>query len=130
MKGRFYIAGKDKQSVTGVGCRIKVYREILETPSLKNGIARNADKNKVEILVEAEGNNAKDALEDFRKKVMTLELPDVSANPGFYVTELDIRFSEEPLSLMRETLHNVQGMKAHSQIQFSLDSENLKDCCP
>ena len=90
MKGRFYIAGKDKQSVTGVGCRIKVYREILETPSLKNGIARNADKNKVEILVEAEGNNAKDALEDFRKKVMTLELPDVSANPGFYVTELDI----------------------------------------
>ena len=41
-----------------------------------------------------------------------------------------IRFSEEPLSLMRETLHNVQGMKAHSEIQFSLDSENLKDCCP
>ena len=39
-------------------------------------------------------------------------------------------FSEEPLSLMRETLHNVQGMKAHSEIQFSLDSENLKDCCP
>ena len=34
-----------------------------------------------------------------------------------------IRFSEEPLSLMRETLHNVQGMKAHSEIQFSLDSD-------
>jgi len=28
---------------------------------------------------------------------------------------LSIRFSEEPLSLMRETLHNVQGMKAHSE---------------
>jgi len=42
----------------------------------------------------------------------------------------EIRFSEEPLSLMRETLHNVQGMKAHSEIQFSLDSENLKGCCP
>jgi len=42
----------------------------------------------------------------------------------------NIRFSEEPLSLMRETLHNVQGMKAHSEIQFSLDSENLKGCCP
>jgi len=36
---------------------------------------------------------------------------------------LVIRFSEEPLSLMRETLHNVQGMKAHSRIQFSLDSD-------
>ncbi|OIO24939.1 hypothetical protein COT30_03140 [Candidatus Micrarchaeota archaeon CG08_land_8_20_14_0_20_49_17] len=46
------------------------------------------------------------------------------------VNEMVIRFSEEPLSLMRETLHKVQGMKAHSEIQFSLDSENLKDCCP
>ena len=49
---------------------------------------------------------------------------------GFRGFNLNIRFSEEPLSLMRETLHNVQGMKAHSEIQFSLDSENLKDCCP
>jgi len=51
--------------------------------------------------------------------------------PEHYLEYLvEIRFYEEPLSLMRETLHNVQGMKAHSEIQFSLDSENLKDCCP
>ena len=31
------------------------------------------------------------------------------------VALVSIRFSEEPLSLMRETLHNVQGMKAHSE---------------
>ena len=99
MKGRFYVIGKEKQPVTGVGCRIKVYREILENPSLKNGIARNVDNNKVEILVEAEGDNAKNALEDFRKKIMLLELPNVSSNPGFNVTELDTSEEVQALSL-------------------------------
>ncbi len=99
MKGRFYVVGKEKPSVTGVGCRIKAYREILEDPSLKNGIARNVDNNKVEILVEADGVNAKEALEDFRKKIMMLELPNVSANPGFYVTDLDISEAVQALSL-------------------------------
>ena len=33
-----------------------------------------------------------------------------------------IRFSEEPLSLMRETLHKVQGMKAHSENSREVDA--------
>jgi ribosomal protein S28E/S33 len=98
MKGRFYIVGKEGQKVQDVGCRVKVYRYILENPDISRGLVRNVrGQNKVEVIIETEMGKA--GLEKIRKEIEEMDLPNISSNPGFSVSELDVSEAIQALSL-------------------------------
>ncbi len=88
MKGRFSIIGKENQPVQEIGCRLKIFRYLLENPKITHGIARSIPgKNEVQVIIEVDGGLSD--LQSVLAEIKKLDLPGVSKNPGFTVSALD-----------------------------------------
>ena len=115
IKARFFVQSGTHR-VTDVGCRVKILRLLLES-TLDRGTARNVPKeNKVEVIVQG----PKEDIINFRERVQELEIPGISLNPGFVVTELE--FSKEIDSTHLPEINRVANSLMLEQLDKSIDA--------